>query len=132
MSPNKEKAIFERWPQWFRSAADIRRSGMSDGFRCGDGWYGILYQLCESLEPLVANLEDAGRCFEIVQVKAKFGGLRFYVENGSEEIQSVIASAAELSRRTCLNCGSLGVAISYPVLHNSMALLCVFCGGSRW
>lgn len=74
-------------------------------FWCGDGWYDIIFQLCERLEPLVANLDDAAQ-FQVVQVKEKFGGLRFYVEGSSDEIEAVIESACELSRRTCEVCGN--------------------------
>ena len=56
MSPDKDKAIFEKWPQWFRDKDDYRLSGMGIGFRCGDGWYDIIYRLCGRIEPLVAAL----------------------------------------------------------------------------
>jgi hypothetical protein len=106
MSPEKERAIFKRWPEWFPTAGDVRRSRMGERFCfwCGDGWYDIIFQLCERLEPLVANLDDAAQ-FQVVQVKEKFGGLRFYVEGSSDEIEAVIESACELSRRTCEVCG---------------------------
>ena len=79
MSPEKELAIFERWPAWFNVRSDFRLSGMRDGFRCCDGWYDIIFHLCERLEPLIANLDDSGEQFQVLQVKEKFGGLRFYV-----------------------------------------------------
>jgi hypothetical protein len=40
-------------------------------------WFRRTWRLCEDLEPLVANFEQAsGRQFEVLQVKEKFGGLR--------------------------------------------------------
>jgi len=108
MSPDKEKTIFHRWPQWFRNKADIRVSLMSWGFTCGDGWYEIIYQLCERIEPLVAALDDGGAAFEVVQVKEKFGGLRFYVDNANDEIYEAIEAASELSVQTCEVCGAPG------------------------
>jgi hypothetical protein len=106
MSPEKERAILERWPEWFRTAGDVRQSRRGERFCfwCGDGWYEIIFQLCERLEPLVANLDDAMQ-FQVMQVKEKFGGLRFYVEGSSNEIETLIDSACELSRRTCEVCG---------------------------
>jgi len=43
-----------------------------------------------------------------VQVKEKFGGLRFYVEGGTSEIHNFIAMAESMSYRTCEECGSPG------------------------
>jgi hypothetical protein len=108
MSPEKERTIFERWPHWFRDAGDLRLSLMSWGFTCGDGWYDIIYQLCERLEPLVAALDDGGAAFQVVQVKEKFGGLRFYVDDANDEIHSAIEAACELSVKTCEVCGNPG------------------------
>lgn len=106
MSPGKERAIFERWPDWFRNVGDFRLSGMSDGFRCDDGWYGIIYQLFERLEPGVATLGADGPPFEVLQVKEKFGDLRFYVNRRNDAIEAAIASACQLSQRTCEKCGN--------------------------
>jgi hypothetical protein len=50
---------------------------MSFGFCHADAGSDVLWRLCEDLEPLVANFEQAsGRQFEVLQVKEKFGGLR--------------------------------------------------------
>ena len=106
MSPGKERAIFERWPDWFRNVGDFRLSGMSDGFRCDDGWCGIIYKLFERLEPAVATLGDDGLPFEVLQVKEKFGDLRFYVNRSNDAIKAAIASACQLSLRTCEKCGN--------------------------
>jgi hypothetical protein len=108
MSPDKDKAIFEKWPQWFRDKDDYRLSGMGLGFRCDDGWYELIYSLCERLEPMVAALGDRASDFQIVQVKEKFGGLRFYVDGSNAEIEEAIDSASELSILTCEVCGNPG------------------------
>jgi hypothetical protein len=53
---------------------------MPRGFEHGDGWFDILWRLCVDLEPLVAEFEQETESqFEVLQVKEKFGGLRFYV-----------------------------------------------------
>jgi len=54
------------------------------GFLCGDGWFDLVWRLCERLEPLVLELSATlppGDRFEIVQVKQKMGELRFYVSH---------------------------------------------------
>jgi hypothetical protein len=42
---------------------------MSFGFCHGDGWFDILWRLCEDLEPLVAEFEAAGHQFEVLLLK---------------------------------------------------------------
>jgi hypothetical protein len=39
---------------WFNTGGDIRYTAMPRGFEHGDGWFDILWRLCEDLEPLVA------------------------------------------------------------------------------
>jgi hypothetical protein len=108
MSPDKEQAVFQRWPEWFRDKGDERLSGMGLGFCCDDGWYDIIYGLCERLEPMVAALGDRASEFQVVRVKEKFGGLRFYTDGSNDEIDAVIDSASELTVLTCEICGNPG------------------------
>jgi hypothetical protein len=105
-----EQKLVERWPTWFNTQGDPRQSGMRDGFRHGDGWFDIVWRLCEDLEPLVAEFEAAGGPkFEVLQVKEKFGGLRFYVNRRrNEAIRQRIGIAADESCRTCEVCGQPG------------------------
>jgi hypothetical protein len=50
-----------------------------------------------------------GPKFEVLQVKEKFGGLRFYVNCRKEEaIRQRIGAAAQESFRTCEVCGQQG------------------------
>lgn len=42
------------------------------------------------------------------QVKEKFGGLRFYVDGGDDEIYAMISFAEAMSYRMCEECGSPG------------------------
>jgi hypothetical protein len=80
MNKELEQRLVERWTTWFNIGGDIRDTAMPWGFTHGDGWFDILWRLCEDLEPLVAEFErTSGLKFEVLQVKEKFGGLRFYV-----------------------------------------------------
>lgn len=45
---------------------------MGRGFEHGDGWFDLVWRLCEDLEPLVARLEkETGQQFQVLQVKEK-------------------------------------------------------------
>jgi hypothetical protein len=103
MRKELEQKLVERWPTWFNIKGDIRHTAMPWGFTHDDGWFDILWRLCEDLEPLVA-----GHRFEVLQVKEKFGGLRFYVNYKTEDIDRRIGIAAEESFRTCEICGQPG------------------------
>ena len=82
---------------------------MVDGFVHGDGWFAIVWRLCEDLEPLVTEVEKAtGQWFEVTQVKEKFGGLRFYVNHRTDAIWKRIEAAETESLRTCEVCGQPG------------------------
>ena len=73
---------------------------VEDWLNCvGEGWHGIVRPLVEK-----ANAEGAS----IAQIKEKFGGLRFYVDGGSDELHSMIDAAQERSAQTCEKCGKQG------------------------
>jgi hypothetical protein len=84
LMPIDETKIVARWQDWFDADGDVRRTLMRYGFQCEDGWFNIIFDLCERLEPLVAGLNaklHAGDHFEVLQVKQKMGSLRFYVSH---------------------------------------------------
>lgn len=76
------------------------------GFFCvGNGWLGIIKSLIEDLIQL-------GWDKQICQVKEKFGGLRFYINSGSDEIYKKIFKAEIKSNEVCEKCGEPGESIS--------------------
>lgn len=85
---------------------------MCFGFECGDGWYQIIYDLSVSIETLAAQLKADGVAEEqlpcVSQVKEKFGGLRFYVDNLYGDMGELIDAAETLSQETCDMCGGRG------------------------
>jgi hypothetical protein len=110
MRKELEQRLVERWPKWFNTGGDFRYTLMPRGFTHDDGWFDILWRLCEDLEPLVAQFEkETGLQFEVLQVKEKFGGLRFYVNcRRNEAIRKRIETAIEASFHTCEICGQPG------------------------
>lgn len=73
------------------------------GFEHGDGWFDIVYDLSKKLTEIAPDCRA-------VQVKEKFGGLRFYTGGIKNEIRStvydLIDEAERMSYNTCEKCGS--------------------------
>jgi hypothetical protein len=109
MRKELEQKLVERWPTWFNVNGDIRQTLMPRGFTVRDGWFDIIWRLCEDLEPLVVEVElKTGRRFEVLQVKEKFGGLRFYTNLHTDTISERIQAAGLESIHTCEVCGQPG------------------------
>jgi hypothetical protein len=66
------------------------------------GWSDILKRLVDDLFWL-------GWDGRVLQVKEKFGGLRFYINTGSDAIHDRISQAENESYKTCEQCGKPGV-----------------------
>ena len=94
--------LYQKYKELF-TKADLMPFPMF-GFECGIGWYDILDGLLNGIyEHLkISNLQN----FQIVQVKEKFGGLRFYVHGADDAIHALIRDAENLSYSTCELCGS--------------------------
>ena len=79
--------------------------------RCGyleiqEGWYPLVDNLCSELTSLI---EQGHPQIHAVQVKSKFGGLRFYTEGEPSTDQvHLIDDAERISKRTCETCGEHG------------------------
>jgi hypothetical protein len=109
MTKELELRLIERWPAWFNVTGDLSQTLMPFGFQHGDGWFRIVWRLCEDLEPLIAKAEnDSEKPFEVLQVKEKLGTLRFYVSHHTDEIDERIANAQTESTRNCEICGQCG------------------------
>lgn len=63
------------------------------------GWKAII-------DPLLAQADAEGAT--VLQIKEKFGGLRFYVD-GSDKLEEMISQAEADSFKTCELCGKPGV-----------------------
>lgn len=114
MKRELESKLVERYPTIFRDyGGPASKTCMAFGMECGSGWYKILDELCAKITELT---EGSDVKVVALQVKEKFGALRFYyaVENpkeGSrinEAIAEMVGDAEELSYKTCESCGKPG------------------------
>jgi hypothetical protein len=76
MRDDLEQKIVKDFPEFFKDKKDIQRSLMSFGFSHDDGWFDIVYQLTKDIKKVLNDKDE----FQIVQVKEKFAGLRYYFE----------------------------------------------------
>jgi len=71
----------------------------------GKGWHPLVSKLID-------DLFELGWDGELIQIKEKFGGLRFYVGDASDEIHKRIVEAESESFRTCERCSRPGSSTS--------------------
>ena len=70
-------------------------------FECNEGWYQII-------KDLIVDLIELGWDKQICQVKEKFGGLRFYITEGSDAVYARISKAENQSYEICEVTGKPG------------------------
>lgn len=126
--------LCSKYPKIFAQRhGDMKETCMCWGFSHCDGWFFLLDSLCYSIqshidsqnewvekygkkvyEEMVVKGEDTSHMnMELipqvvaVQVKEKFGGLRFYYDGGDKLIEGMVHLAENLSFRICEKCGAM-------------------------
>lgn len=73
------------------------------------GWYSLIYELSSKLEALIPDQSNLDPVRDLMccaaQVKEKWGGLRFYITMGTDEMYDIIDEYERLSILTCQECG---------------------------
>jgi len=128
MTDQKFEDLAKRWPDLFQKAGDFE-------FSINNGWCDIVDILCGLLshdvetakrrlkyamenpnarfvQP-ITELEEAVNKAQrelptLVQVKEKFGTMRFYVDGGTPVMHNYIEFAEAMTSRTCEVCGDRG------------------------
>lgn len=125
MTPEKTQQLFEKYPDIFQQKdLPMTQSLMCFGFECGGGWYDLIDTLCRNIKHHVEyhnenvdHWDESERpdwapteyiSVQAVQVKEKYGGLRFYVDGANEYVRGLISMAESMSYRTCEECGNPG------------------------
>lgn len=118
MKEELEKKLYEKHPKIFRQKNfPMNQTCMCWGFSCGDGWYDLIDALCHAIQNRIDSRVQFSKIvkkqdcepisqLEAVQVKEKYGGLRFYEQGGDEYTNGLIAMAEYLSYYICEECGS--------------------------
>lgn len=101
MDEKLEHKLIIKYPKLFKGIAKpLTQNLMGFGIECGDGWFDILDELFLELSKYEG--------IELMQVKEKFGGLRVYINGGSDEVYNLIDKAEEKSFKICEMCGKPG------------------------
>lgn len=98
--------LYSNFPQLYSGHRKTKyESAMHWGFDCGDGWYQLLYDLSQQLDNYL-TLHPSLQC-EVVDVKSKFGTLRFRLSLHDPIMQDMILTACNRATITCEHCGRL-------------------------
>ncbi|EJM74040.1 MbcA/ParS/Xre antitoxin family protein [Pseudomonas sp. GM60] len=79
------------------------------GFECGDGWFTLIDGACELIQRHIET--DGAQQLRALQVKQKFGGLRFYYRHGNGYTAAAVELAESLSPHVCEVCGAVGKTV---------------------
>ena len=103
----EEERILKKYPQIFRQKdLSMKETCMCWGLEIGLGWMPLVDCLCGMIQAYINHNKLPQ--LEAVQVKEKFGGLRFYVSGGIDNyIDGMIELAGDLSYFICEDCGTM-------------------------
>lgn len=106
MNVENTKYLLEKYPNLYQQYyLSPNETCMCWGFETGDGWFDIIDNLSEEITKIAPNVQA-------LQVKEKFGGLRFYIDGVDtdekilDDVYRLINNAEDESYRTCEFCGS--------------------------
>jgi hypothetical protein len=113
MREELDKKLCEEFPNLYRERSlPMDQSCLSFGFEVPNTWFDILYELSKKLDALYKDLPKDDEYPAVIQVKEKFGGLRYYMgsipEHLSEKTDEYVQEAEDKSYRTCEECGKEG------------------------
>jgi hypothetical protein len=110
MKPELDNELCTKYPLLYADRGSLPASTlMCYGFACGDGWFDLIDDLSSKLETLIAAMPENVRSkYKAVQVKEKFGTLRFYMTHSTNEMEEIINVAEDRSATTCDVCGLHG------------------------
>lgn len=108
MNPERTQQLFDRFDHLYRGRhLPVTENLMSYGFACGNGWFSLLWELSEQIELYCQQHPEAAGLIA-VQVKQKFGELRFYTRPKIPAVELLIEAARLRSLHTCELTGELG------------------------
>lgn len=100
MNTANTKYLLDKYPNLYQQhKCPMQHTCMCWLFECNDGWFNLLDELSEKLTKVSPECQA-------VQVKEKYGTLRFYVDCANDEAYDIISEYEGKSANTCEHCGS--------------------------
>ena len=130
MSPDLDDILVKKYPKIFKDRyADKLSTAMCWGFQCGDGWFWLIDNLCDSVQRYIDNNSHL-KVHQVVAttVKEKFGTLSFYYNGGDDTINGMVWFAEHLSSKICEECGS---SKDVGMTQGWIMVLCEKCSKSK-
>jgi hypothetical protein len=101
MEQDKINELVKKFPKLLKS--------VTCGIYCGEGWFDLVTCLCDAIESHINGMpENDQKDFYCVQIKEKFGSLRFYMNKSDDYISAMINIAESKSAKICEKCGKPG------------------------
>jgi len=124
----------EKYPKVFPHAISLDEEKGTNfkwwGFECGPGWYEILDSAGLAITALIKQAENDKKKlkFETLQIKEKFGDLRWYYRCSDKRVDGIILMAEVMSSKTCEKCGKPGAIDTEATWY---AVLCKRCRNKK-
>ena len=108
---NKASSIklLNAFPQLYRGFQKSLHASVISDFECNDGWFQILWDLSAALEAeALKEGRDQTNWPQAIQIKEKYGSLRFYMDHASPAMWDLVQAGEEKSGLVCEMCGEPG------------------------
>ncbi len=99
MNAEFDKQLCQKYPVLYRYRQDMGRTLMYRGFECGDGWFTLIDVISELL-----TKHNSEIC--AIQVKEKFGSLRFYHKGVDYYTTGILVAAEVMAKWVCELCSA--------------------------
>lgn len=113
MNKENTEKLWSSFPNLYADKdASIRVSLIPFGFETGDGWFQLIWDLSKTLEKEILLSDENKKYCRAVQVKEKYGLLRYSMTVSTDKMDELINEAVKKSKTICEECGKEGALIS--------------------
>lgn len=114
MTKEREEYLVKTFPKIYTNCGENNCYTLF-GIECGDGWFRIIYWLSKYIQNRIDQNNHWAEKYpdqtkpmaqvKVIQVKEKFGSLRFYFSGGDEEISATVDFVEYISAFICETTG---------------------------
>ena len=112
--------LFSKYPAVFKNIQYLE---------CDKGWHNLLDKLCFVMDNYIKHQlpDDIKDEVYAVQIKEKFGGLRFYISHSDPFLDGAISMAEKMSYTICEHCGNPADKKNPSPFKGMIQTLCESC-----